>query len=101
MMDLHELTFKNGHSMYDPTLMAWYHNFNKNWEEFIKPFITPEVLKKFELTVGVKNLVVEDFRKIWNFYLLICAGAYRSGNYPRLIQYVFNPPLVGLSPEVR
>jgi cyclopropane-fatty-acyl-phospholipid synthase len=101
MMDLHELTFKNGHSMYDPTLMAWHFNFNKNWDEFIKSSITPEVLKKFELTVGIKNLVVEDFRKIWNFYLLICAGAYRSGNYPRLIQYVFNPPLAGLTPEVR
>jgi cyclopropane-fatty-acyl-phospholipid synthase len=101
MMDLHELTFKNGHSMYDPTLMAWHSNFNKNWEQFIKSAITPEVLKKFERTIGIKNLVVEDFRKIWNFYLLICAGAYRSGNYPRLIQYVFNPPLVGMTPEIR
>ncbi len=101
MLDFHELTFKNGHSMYDPTLMGWHFFFNLNWEEKIKPFITSEVLKKFEHTVGLSNLTVENFRTIWNNYLLLCAGAYRSGKYPRLIQYVFGGPTQSLIPEIR
>lgn len=100
VFDLHEFTFEDGQSMYDPTLMAWSHNFNRNWEA-IKPHITSGVLKKFENTLGVKNLVPEDFRLIWDSYLLICAGAYRSGRYPRLIQYVLGGPEQGLAHEIR
>ena len=99
VFDLHELASKSG-SMYDPTLMSWSYHFNKHWEQ-IRPSITKEVLKKFEHTVGVKGLVAEDFRTIWDIYLKLCAGAYRSGRYPRLIQYVLGGPEQGLPAEVR
>ena len=99
VFDLHELASESG-SMYDPTLMAWSHYFNKHWED-IKPSITPEVLKKFEHTLDIESLEPEDFRKLWDIYLLLCAGAYRSGRYPRLIQYVLGGPEQGLPAEVR
>lgn len=44
---------------YDKTLMAWYHNFTKNWHL-------------------IKNYYDERFRRMWNYYLLTCAGAFRA-----------------------
>jgi len=44
---------------YDKTLMAWHANFEKNWE-----------------TVGKKY--DERFHRMWRYYLLTCAGAFRS-----------------------
>ncbi len=44
---------------YDKTLMAWHNNFNKNWE-FIK--------EHFD----------ETFYRMWKYYLLSCAGAFRA-----------------------
>ncbi len=44
---------------YDHTLMAWYSNFNANWEE-IKPYFN------------------DRFRRMWNFYLLTSAGSFRA-----------------------
>ena len=46
---------------YDKTLMAWYKNFNKNWDK-------------------IKNNYDERFRRMWNYYLLICAGSFRAHN---------------------
>jgi len=55
---------------YDQTLMAWYRNFKKNWN-------------------GIKHLYDQRFYRMWNYYLLSCAGAFRSREN-RLWQIVFS-----------
>ena len=44
---------------YDKTLMAWYHNFEAHW---------PEISSNYD----------ERFYRMWRFYLLSCAGFFRS-----------------------
>ncbi len=41
---------------YYPTLLSWHDNFNQHWDE-------------------LKSRYSEEFRRMWNFYLLSCAGA--------------------------
>jgi len=48
---------------YDKTLMAWHENFTKAWQ-------------------NLKERYDERFRRMWEYYLLSCAGAYRA----RIIQ---------------
>lgn len=56
---------------YDKTLMAWFDNFEKHW---------PALKEKYG----------ERFYRMWKYYLLSCAGAFRSRNI-QLWQYVFSP----------
>lgn len=58
---------------YDPTLMAWQKNFEEHWEE-IKPHIQGDS---------------ERFRRMWNLYLLGCAGAFRARAL-QVWQFVFS-----------
>ena len=44
---------------YDKTLMAWYANFNAHWDE-------------------LKDKYDERFHRMWNYYLLSCAGSFRA-----------------------
>lgn len=44
---------------YDKTLMCWYENFNKSWDK-------------------LKDNYDEKFKRIWDYYLLSCAGAFRA-----------------------
>ncbi|MFH1053253.1 MAG: cyclopropane fatty acyl phospholipid synthase [Candidatus Woesearchaeota archaeon] len=44
---------------YDPTLMAWHKNFNDHWDE-------------------IKERYGERFKRMWNYYLLSCAGSFRA-----------------------
>lgn len=44
---------------YDRTLMAWHNNFEKAWPEFAEE-------------------LGERFRRMWRYYLLSCAGAFRA-----------------------
>lgn len=44
---------------YDKTLMEWHKKFNENWEE-------------------IKDQYDERFRRMWNYYLLSCAGGFRA-----------------------
>lgn len=44
---------------YDMTLMEWHKRFNDKWEE-------------------IKDQYDEQFRRMWNFYLLACAGGFRA-----------------------
>lgn len=53
--------FHNFGQYYDDTLMAWYANFQKNWH-------------KHAQTYG------ERFFRMWTYYLMSCAGAFRSRN---------------------
>jgi len=67
------LTLEDWHSFgpdYDRTLMAWHQNVSEGWEDL------PEQYD-------------ERFRRIWNFYLLVSAGGFRS-RYLQLWQAVFS-----------
>src|SRR5436309_13764206 len=44
---------------YDPTLLAWEENFRRAWPRFADRY-------------------GERFRRMWRFYLLSCAGAFRA-----------------------
>ncbi len=46
---------------YDKTLMAWYGNFNRNWDK-------------------IKDNYPDPFYRMWKFYLLSCAASFRSRN---------------------
>ena len=58
-------------AFYDLTLMAWHENFNANWPK-------------------LKGEYGEEFRRMWNYYLLSCAGAFRSRTL-QLLQLVLSP----------
>lgn len=55
---------------YDKTLMAWFDNFNRHWD-------------------SLKKQYSERFYRMWKFYLLTCAGAFRAGRN-QLWQVVFS-----------
>jgi len=44
---------------YDKTLMAWFNNFNSNWE-------------------NLRSAYPDPFYKMWKYYLLSCAAAFRA-----------------------
>lgn len=56
---------------YDKTLMAWHRNFIQNW---------PEISHNYD----------ERFFRLWNYYLLSCAGGFRSRSM-QLWQIVLSP----------
>ena len=56
MEDWHNLS-----THYDTTLTAWFNNFEKNWEK-------------------IKPKYPEPFFKMWKYYLLSCAAAFRARN---------------------
>lgn len=66
MEDLHN--FGND---YDKTLMAWFNNFEQHW---------PALKEKYD----------DRFYRMWKYYLLTCAGAFRARSM-QLWQYVFSP----------
>jgi len=55
---------------YDKTLMAWHDRFNKNWDT-------------------IKLRFDERFYRMWNYYLLSCAGGFRARDM-QLWQIVFS-----------
>ena len=57
---------------YDTTLMGWYHNFKQAW---------PQLQAKYG----------DRFYRMWSFYLLGCAGAFRSRSQ-QLWQIVMTKP---------
>ncbi len=67
------LVLEDWHSFgphYDTTLMAWHHNFTQNWDE-------------------IKNMYDDRFYRMWTYYLLSCAGSFRSRRN-QLWQIVFS-----------
>lgn len=56
---------------YDKTLMAWYKNCEENWDR-------------------IEPKQSETFRRLWNYYLLSCAGAFRA-RAMQLWQMVLSP----------
>ena len=59
-------------SDYDKTLVAWFENFNKAW---------PRLKEKYD----------EKFYRMWKYYLLSMAGAFRSRQNNQLWQIVLSP----------
>jgi cyclopropane-fatty-acyl-phospholipid synthase len=55
---------------YDKTLMAWHANFEANWPKFC-------------------DQLGERFRRMWRYYLLSCAGAFRARDL-QLWQFVLS-----------
>lgn len=60
---------------YDKTLMAWHANFTKNWDK-------------------LKDQYDERFFRMWSYYLLSCAGVFRSRQM-QLWQIVFSKGVAG------
>lgn len=56
---------------YDKTLMAWFDNFNRHWSQ-------------------LKEKYGERFYRMWKYYLLSCAGGFRSRSI-QLWQFVLSP----------
>lgn len=56
---------------YDKTLMAWYNNFNTNWGK-------------------IKDKYGERFYRMWKYFLLSSAGAFRARNKNQLWQIVLS-----------
>jgi len=56
---------------YDKTLMGWQSNFNRHWEQF-------------------KGQYDRKFYRLWNYYLLSCAGGFRARSM-QLWQMVLSP----------
>ncbi|MDD5193219.1 MAG: cyclopropane fatty acyl phospholipid synthase [Candidatus Nanoarchaeia archaeon] len=63
--DLHNFSVN-----YDKTLIAWHHNFIKSWDK-------------------LKEKYPERFKRMWEYYLLSCAGAFRARNI-QIWQIVFS-----------
>ncbi|WP_461210000.1 cyclopropane fatty acyl phospholipid synthase [Desulfocurvus sp. DL9XJH121] len=57
---------------YDRTLMAWHERFTRAWD-------------------GLRQRYSETFRRMWEYYLLSCAGAFRARDI-QLWQVVFTKP---------
>jgi cyclopropane-fatty-acyl-phospholipid synthase len=55
---------------YDKTLMIWHNNFKKNWSK-------------------IKDDYDQQFYRMWSYYLLSCAGSFRSRKN-QLWQIVFS-----------
>lgn len=56
---------------YDKTLMAWYHNFDENWEK-------------------IKSKYSERFYRMWKYFLLSSAGSFRSRRRSQVWQIVLS-----------
>jgi len=69
-LDLHEFG-----SDYDPTLMAWFKNFDESW---------PALRGQYD----------ERFYRMWKYYLLFCVGFFRTGIF-KLYQVVFGKEVRG------
>jgi cyclopropane-fatty-acyl-phospholipid synthase len=56
---------------YDKTLMAWYNNFDTNWDK-------------------IKDKYSERFYRMWKYFLLSSAGSFRSRRLSQVWQLVLS-----------
>ena len=63
--------WQNFGAYYDQTLLAWHENFKRNWD-------------------SIKSKYDERFFRMWEYYLLSCAGSFRARDN-QLWQVVFTP----------
>ncbi|MBI5220959.1 MAG: cyclopropane fatty acyl phospholipid synthase [Candidatus Liptonbacteria bacterium] len=78
ILDWHEFEGSN----YDRTLMSWHENFQRYW---------PQNKEKYG------KLVNGQFERMWRYYLLSCAGAFRA-NHLALWQVVLSPESIPYAP---
>jgi len=86
LLDVHNI----GHH-YDPTLMHWFKNFHKNWNsirdaEGERIYHIMQKIHKNWPAFSEDN--GERFYRMQKYYLLSCAGAFRSGSID-VYQFVF------------
>lgn len=62
--------WQNLSTNYDNTVLAWHKNFEANWD-------------------SLRTQYDERFRRMWNYYLLCCAGAFRA-RYNQVYQVVLS-----------
>jgi cyclopropane-fatty-acyl-phospholipid synthase len=72
---------KNIAPNYDPTLLAWEENFRRAWPRFADRY-------------------GERFRRMWRFYLLSCAGAFRARSL-QVFSILFSKESVAIESGVR
>ncbi|MEB3322463.1 MAG: class I SAM-dependent methyltransferase [Synechococcaceae cyanobacterium] len=77
------LSQKNFSANYPPTLRAWNEIFHANW-----PAIEPFIGRILERTPFATT---EQWRRHWEFYLLMCAGAFSAGTYCQDYQVTARP----------
>jgi cyclopropane-fatty-acyl-phospholipid synthase len=68
-------------SDYDPTLTAWYENFDRAW---------PQLRESFDDWYLGPAMEADRFYRMWRFYLLTCAGSFRA-RHNNLWQIVLSP----------
>lgn len=69
---------------YPATLQSWNQRFQQNWETMIQPEIA-------QLVEATPFSTTEEWKRHWEFYLLLCCGAFRAGTYPQLYQVTAKP----------
>jgi cyclopropane-fatty-acyl-phospholipid synthase len=72
---------KNIGPNYDPTLLAWEENFRRAWPMFAGHY-------------------GERFRRMWRFYLLSCAGAFRARSL-QVFSILFSKEAAAIGNDVR
>src|SRR5437879_414529 len=72
---------KNIGPNYDPTLLAWEENFRRAWPRFADGY-------------------GERFRRMWRFYLLSCAGAFRARSL-QVFSILFSQEATAIGTDVR
>ena len=68
---------------YPATLRSWNHYFQQNWEN-IKPHIQ-------RILDSTPFQTVDEWKRHWEFYLLMCMGAFTTGTYPQVYQITARP----------
>ena len=68
---------------YGVTWKFWNHYFQKNWSD-IEPHIT-------KIIDSTPFSTTAEWKRHWEYFLLLCAGAYEAGTYPQLYQLTAKP----------
>jgi cyclopropane-fatty-acyl-phospholipid synthase len=68
---------------YPATLCSWNHYFQENWDD-IKPHIQ-------RILDSTTFKTVDEWKRHWEFYLLMCVGAFVPGTYPQVYQITARP----------
>lgn len=68
---------------YPATLRSWNHYFQQNWEN-IKPHIQ-------RILDSTPFQTVDEWKRHWEFYLLMCVGVFLAGTYPQVYQLTAKP----------
>lgn len=68
---------------YGVTWRTWNHYFQNNWSK-IEPYIA-------KIIDSTPFSTTAEWKRHWEYFLLLCAGAYDAGTYPQLYQLTAKP----------